>query len=191
MLNPAYWTQRYQDHQTGWDIGYASPAIVDFIVKNANLNDRILIPGAGNAYEAEYLFKKGFSNIYILDYSELPLKQFQTKNPEFPKEQILCQDFFEHTGNYDWIIEQTFFCALDPNLRSNYVKKMWELLKDNGSLIGLWFASEFKTPGPPFGGSKEEYLGLFENSFQILESDICQNSIPPRLGNEIFFHFKK
>ncbi|MFN5665593.1 MAG: hypothetical protein ACK461_10475, partial [Bacteroidota bacterium] len=42
-----------------------------------DLNQRILIPGAGNAYEAGYLFQIGFQNVYICDWSPEPLQQFQ------------------------------------------------------------------------------------------------------------------
>ena len=84
----------------------------NYLHKHKNL--KILIPGAGNAYEAEYLIEKGFANVYILDISEIPLKEFQQRNPEFPSENLLCDDFFNHTETYDLIFEQTFFCSFPP-----------------------------------------------------------------------------
>ncbi len=70
-----------------------------------------MIPGAGNAYEAEYLFKQGFKNIFVLDISEKPLITFSERFPEFPESQLILGDFFTHKGLYDLIIEQTFFCS--------------------------------------------------------------------------------
>lgn len=32
-LNETYWTNRYLEKSTGWDIGYAAPPIVDFTDK--------------------------------------------------------------------------------------------------------------------------------------------------------------
>lgn len=84
------------------------------------------------------------------------------------------------------IVEQTFFCALEPQLRSQYLKKMKELLAPQGKLAGLLFDKEFET-GPPFGGNKEEYIKFFSTDFKILKMDKAQKSIGPRNGFELFF----
>ena len=99
-------------------------------------------------------------------------------------------DFFNHTGQYDLILEQTFFCALDPSLRTNYVQKMSELLKENGKLVGLLFGVQFPN-NPPFGGSREEYLSLFSDTFKINLLEPCYNSVKPRQDSELFFNFSK
>ncbi|MFK7812517.1 MAG: SAM-dependent methyltransferase, partial [Maribacter sp.] len=80
-----YWTQRYQEEKTGWDIGYPSTPLKEYIDQLEDETISILIPGAGNAYEAEYLWKQGFQNVNVMDISEFPLKQFQERNPDFPK----------------------------------------------------------------------------------------------------------
>ncbi len=119
-----YWSQRYLDNSTGWDIGYASTPLVEYIDQRKDKNIRILIPGAGNAYEAEYLFQQGFSNVFVLDIAELPLKALKKRVPDFPIAQLLNEDFFEHEGTYDLILEQTFFCSFEPTKenRSSYAK---------------------------------------------------------------------
>jgi len=88
-----YWNDRYKNNQTGWDLGAVSPPIKEFAdsIENKELN--ILIPGAGNAYEAEYLFKSGFKNVFLCDIAEIPLNSFSLRNPEFPEEQMLHQNF--------------------------------------------------------------------------------------------------
>ena len=60
-----YWSKRYEEGQTGWDIGYPSTPIKTYIDQIKDKNLRILIPGAGNAYEAEYIFKEGFKNVFV------------------------------------------------------------------------------------------------------------------------------
>ena len=108
-------------------MGAPSPALVQYF---NNLNDkqlRILIPGAGNSYEAEYLFRNGFSNVTVLDFSEKALENFSNRCPDFPEQQLIQMDFFHHQGTYDFIVEQTFFCALNPELRKSYVEKMNEI----------------------------------------------------------------
>jgi thiopurine S-methyltransferase len=64
---------------------------------------------------------------------------------------------------------------------------MGELLTDQGRLTGLLFASEFEKPGPPFGGTKMEYISIFEPYLEVEYMAIAANSIPPRQGNELLF----
>ena len=52
----AYWSKRYKEERTGWDIGFPSLPLKTYIDQLENKDLKILIPGAGNAYEAEYLF---------------------------------------------------------------------------------------------------------------------------------------
>ena len=99
-------------------------------------------------------------------------------------------DFFEAKGEYDFIIEQTFFCALSPDLRQKYAKKMVELLKPNGQLIGLLFNIPLNDDRPPFGGNQEEYKQLFSDFFEIQKMETAYNSIPERQGSELFVKMK-
>lgn len=188
--NPrTYWTQRWQNNETGWDIGYASSPLMHYIQQIENKQLKILIPGCGNAWEADALHKLGFKNVYVLDISEVPLKLFSERLPSFPKAHLICSDFFEHEGKYDLILEQTFFCALNPALRSQYASKMHQLLVPNGKLVGVLFGVPKNSDKPPFGGSKEEYIRLFEPLFDIKKLEGAYNSIPPRINQELFFHF--
>jgi len=190
-----YWSQRYIDKRTGWDIGAPSTPLKTYIDQLTNTNLKILIPGAGNAYEAEYLIAKGFKNVFILDISEIPLQEFQQRNPEFPSEQFVCEDFFAHQESYDLIIEQTFFCSFPPlvETRKQYAKQMADLLAPNGKLVGLWFDIPLTDDleKRPFGGTKEEYLGYFEPYFTSKTFEKAYNSISPRAGNELFGIFVK
>ncbi|AXT53459.1 methyltransferase domain-containing protein [Aquimarina sp. BL5] len=189
-LDAHFWSNKYKLHQTGWDIGYASPPIISYFNQLDNKDLKILIPGCGNAYEAILLFEMGFKNLYILDFVKETLNKFEEKQPNFPKSQILYEDFFSVQDQFDIIIEQTFFCALLPDQRKAYVSKMKSLLKPNGKLVGLFFENDFEKTGPPFGGNKKEYLALFSSSFKIKKLEKCYNSIPPRMDNELFFIFE-
>ncbi len=190
-FNSDYWNQRWQTGQTGWDIGYASPAILDYFKKIDQKNIKILIPGCGNAYEAEALEQQGFRDIHLVDISQTACENLYKRYGQSPNIHIHCGDFFDHTGSYDCIIEQTFFCSLAPTSRGAYVLKSHELLKPAGILVGLLFASEFAQAGPPFGGNKSEYKAIFENYFHIKCMEICEKSIKPRRGNELFIELIK
>ncbi len=190
-MNREFWSQRYKENNTGWDIGYVSTPIKEYIDQLRDPEIKILIPGAGNSHEAEYLFNKGFKNVFIVDIAPEPLENFKSRNPKFPENQILNKDFFELSGKYDLILEQTFFCAIPITERLNYAEKSHDLLKDNGKIAGVFFNFDLKENGPPFGGSKEEYLMYFRPYFGIDILEPCRNSIKPRQGNELFFKFRK
>jgi methyl halide transferase len=190
-LTNNYWNTRYLTNDFSWDTGRITEPLKAYIEQLSNKNISILIPGAGNSYEAEFLFNKGFTNITVLDFAEEPLKNIKARLPNFPSEHLKQQDFFEHVGQYDLIIEQTFFCAINPNLRHNYVDKMHQLLKPNGKLVGLLFDDVLNSNKPPFGGNKAEYIVLFSPLFKIKTLENCYNSILPRKGRELFFIFEK
>lgn len=185
-LDATYWQQRYEQGQTGWDIGYPSPALVHYFEKLTDRHLRILIPGCGNAHEAAWLIEAGFENVFLLDIAELPLRRFRENNPAFPETNVILGDFFQHRERYDLVMEQTFFCALDPALRPDYVRHLKEILAPGGRMAGLLFGVEFADQGPPFGGTEAEYRQLFEPQFDIIRLEPCTESIPPRAGRELF-----
>jgi len=187
----SFWENKYINNTIRWDIGYISTPLKAYFDQLNDKNISILIPGAGNSYEAEYLYKSGFKNVFILDLASQPLENFSVRVPDFPKKQLIKDNFFNHNGNYDLIIEQTFFCALDPALRNRYVHKMHELLAENGKLTGLFFDFPLTGEGPPFGGSKEEYTNLFFNDFIIKVLETAYNSINERATKELFAIFEK
>jgi SAM-dependent methyltransferase len=190
QLDAAYWEAQYKAKATGWDLGKVSPPIQTYVDSIDNKNSKILIPGCGNSYEAEYLLEHGFTNITVIDIAPTPVADLKEKFKNNPNIQIVLGDFFEHQGKYDLIIEQTFFCALPPTMRQKYVWKMHQLLADEGKLAGLLFNRTFEV-SPPFGGSKEEYEKLFAAAFDFLKMDLCINSIAPRANSELFFELKK
>ncbi len=189
-----YWTSRYNEDNTGWDIGAASTPLKTYIDQLTNKELSILIPGAGRAYEAEYLYKQGFQNVYVLDISDRPLAALKQRVPEFPAKQLLQDDFFQLQGQYELILEQTFFCSFLPSKKNRqlYAAKMSELLRQDGKLVGIWFKHPLMDNGKrPFGGTRKEYLSYLESYFEVKVFEDCYNSIRPRMGNELFGIFRK
>jgi thiopurine S-methyltransferase len=188
-LDSNYWQLRYEDKQVQWDIGVVSNPLKVYFDQLQNKELSILIPGAGNAYEAEYLHNLGFKNVYVVDFAKEPLDNLKARVPSFPKQNLLQSNFFDlETKKFDLIIEQTFFCALNPNLRKYYASKMLDLLEPDGSLVGLLFNVPLNEIHPPFGGNKQEYLTYFDKQFDIKYFDTCYNSISPRANRELFIH---
>ncbi|NND80693.1 MAG: methyltransferase domain-containing protein [Maribacter sp.] len=191
-LNKKFWDDKYANNKLGWDIGYISTPLKTYIDQLNTKNLKILIPGAGNGYEVEYLFNSGFTAVYVIDIAKQPLDNLKKRIPDFPEDHLLHIDFFDlQESNFDLILEQTFFCALDSCLRKSYALKMHELLRMNGKLAGLFFDFPLIEKGPPFGGDMDEYKKLFHPYFKIRKLERAYNSIKPRHGNELFFIFEK
>lgn len=186
-----FWEQRWRTNHTGWDIGYASPPLKDYIDQLQEKNIKILIPGSGNGYEAEYTHKRGFKQVWALDYSRIPFENLHGRYPDFPKDQLLNVDFFSHEAHYDLILEQTFFSSFQPQFRNEYAKKCFDLLNPGGKLVGVLFGAPMNTNGPPYGGSADEYRDLFDTYFNIRVLEMAYNSIKPRRGNELFILLEK
>ena len=206
-----FWNEHYLHNTTTWDMGKVSPPLAAYFSQLLNKDCSILIPGCGNSYEAAWLLEHRFTSITLIDISEAlthRLRQVFAGTPD-PPLQIITGDFFRLTGQYDLIIEQTFFCALDPSLRESYIDHMHQLLRPGGKLAGLLFDRSFGgasslapprsfpllrsgiTGGPPFGGHEAEYHKLLEKKFRIKTLAPCYNSIAPRAGSELFFIAEK
>lgn len=188
-FNKEYWENRYENNETGWAIGKISTPIKEYIDQISNKNLKILIPGAGNGFEFDYLIEKGFKNVYVVDIASQPLKEIALRHPNY-QSHLIENDFFELDDKFDLILEQTFFCALDPELRNQYATKMYNLLNTNGKIAGLLFNFPLTNEGPPFGGSEEEYSTTFKSQFKIKTLENCYNSIKPRENRELFFIFE-
>lgn len=190
-LNKTYWENRYKNGDAPWDASGVTTPIKNFIDNLTDTSLRVLVPGAGNGHEFEYLISRDFTNAYMLDIAETPLKNAAERLPQLPEAHFIHTDFFTHQAEYDLIIEQTFFCALPPELRDDYVTKMHNLLAPGGILAGLLFNFPLTEEGPPFGGSPEEYTQRFSHLFTIKTMEPAANSIKPRQDRELFIIFEK
>lgn len=190
-LSENFWNEKYEKCETGWDIGHVSTPLKAYFDQLTNKELNIIIPGCGNAYEAEYLNQLGFKNVVVLDFSKHALQQFKQRVPTFPEHNLIGEDFFKHQGKYDLMVEQTFFCALHPSLRAKYAQHTADLLKPAGKLVGLLFDTPLNTDHPPFGGNKAEYMTYFSPFFDVEIMETATNSIAPRAERELFIKMIK
>lgn len=192
-LNAKYWDDLYLNNDKPWDMGQVSPPLKSYFDQLTNKQISILIPGAGNAYEAEYLVNNGFTNVVVCDYAASPLQNLLERCPKIKPQNLLQEDFFKmENKKFDLIIEQTFFCAIDPSLRKKYFEKMHELLNNNGKLVGLLFNDmTLNEDKPPFKGNKQEYKEYFKYLFSVKVYEETYNSLKPRQGRELFINLVK
>ena len=191
VLDENYWSNRYDSGTACWDLAEVSPPLKNYIDQLTDKSIRILIPGCGNTHEADYLLKNGFTDITVIDIAPALVAQLKEKYKDNLQIKIILGDFFNHKGEYYLILEQTFFCAIDPSLRKKYVAKMTELLAPNGKLVGLFFNRQFEEQGPPFGGSKTEYEPMFAKDFIFKTFEPCYNSFFKRKDSELFINLVK
>ena len=64
-LDNSFWNLRYQNNQTGWDLGKISEPIKTWFDNQENKKINLLVPGAGVGYEVKY----GFENKQIRKYT--------------------------------------------------------------------------------------------------------------------------
>ena len=190
-LTSTYWNNRYAEGSTGWDLKEVSPPIKAYLDQLENKELKILIPGGGYSYEAQYCWEQGFKNVYVVDFSALALENLKHRVPDFPSSQLIQEDFFKYDEQFDVIIEQTFFCALQPSLRPSYVSHMHILLKPKGKLVGLLFNFPLTEKGPPYGGSALAYRSLFSTYFDIQKIETSYNSVAARSDKEFFISMIK
>jgi thiopurine S-methyltransferase len=188
-LSEDFWENKYKTNKIGWDLGEVSPPLKTYFDQLTNKDLKILIPGGGNSYEAEYLFNRGFKNVYVVDVSKTALENIKSRVPSFPSSNLIHANFFDLNLTFDLVIEQTFFCAIDPSLRMNYAVKMNELLCNKGKLVGLLFDAILNEDHPPFGGNTKEYITYFEPYFDLLIFESCNNSYHNRQNMELFIKF--
>ncbi len=190
-MEKEFWENRYESQQTGWDLGQPSPPLMELMKTTHQKDAKILIPGCGSAHEAKALMNMGFNQVWLIDISEHAVEQIRKKLTEFPQKHLICEDFFHwKEGDFDIILEQTFFCAIPPVMRENYAKTMHQKLKPGGILQGVLFNREFEG-GPPFGGHEADYKKIFEPYFHFILWESCPCSIPPRANSELWFQLKR
>ncbi len=180
---PAYWEDRYLKNDIPWDAGKVPKALEEYL-ENTQDTCRVLVPGCGSAYEARAFAEAGF-DVLAIDFSPaavLTAKQTLNKWHEV----VIEGDFFSFEfGNrpFDVMYERAFLTALPRDLRTQYAKRVADLIRVGGQIIGFYFYSE-EEEGPPFGMKQGELSTLFENTFTCIADKEVEDSVTFFAGRE-------
>jgi methyl halide transferase len=192
-LTPTAWEERYQTQKTGWDLGQSPPPFMSLLTgAMAPPPGQTIVLGMGRGYDALLFAEKGF-DVTGVDFAPSAIAATQAQaQVRSVTLKTLQRDIFqlvpEYAGQFDYVVEHTCFCAIDPEQRSAYVQLVWDLLRPGGELIGLFWAHN-RAGGPPFGASVAELRELFaqfDGSFEL-----APNSLPSRQGEEYFARLVK
>jgi SAM-dependent methyltransferase len=183
-----FWETAYQTGKTGWDLGQPSPVLAAWADRPDVIpGGRMAVVGCGRGHDAVFLADRGFQVVgFDLAPSAIAEADQAARDrgvvAEFVQADIL--NLAAHwVGQFDWVIEHTCFCAIDPSLRPAYVQAVRSLLTDQGSLVAVFFAHD-RPGGPPFGTSVAEIQQLFEPQFVIQELQRSAHSIDRRRDEE-------
>jgi SAM-dependent methyltransferase len=193
--NPEFWESRYNSRETGWDLGQATPVFEEISQKIKP--GRICILGCGNGYDAMLFSRKGF-DVTAVDFAPTPIRRIKKAAKKQSLNISTVQDDIfnlssKYKNSFDYIVEQTCFCAIDPLKRLQYSCLAYDILKTGGQLIGLWMPldKDIKDGGPPFGVEEKEVKHLFSKNWIIKEDRFPSKSIEPRKGREKLIIFQK
>ena len=193
-----FWDNRYKTNEFSWDLGKPTPYFVDWSnsIKNKS-SKNILIPGCGLGHDAIFLSKCGF-NVYACDFSDTALKVLSMKNKESNTNvKLISMDFFNLPGKYsnffDFILEYTFYCAINPNKRSLYIESCNNLLNKDGRLIGIMLpvGNDSVSSNPPFKVTLNELKINFSVFFKLLKLVPNSLSVEKRKGIEYIVQYQK
>lgn len=151
VLTRCYWQARYDQGQTGWDRGAASPTLVQWLAEGDLRPCRILVPGCGRGHEVVALAKAGFDVVGV-DFAPAAVAAVQTKLAvEGRVAEIVQSDLFAYrpTQPFEAIYEQTCLCALPPERWADYEQQLVAWLIPRGRLFAAFMQTD-SADGPPF-----------------------------------------
>eukprot|EP00258_Populus_trichocarpa_P028993 XP_024445012.1 probable thiol methyltransferase 2 isoform X1 [Populus trichocarpa] len=155
------WENCWEQGLTPWDLGRPTPIILHLHQTGALPKGRALVPGCGSGYDVVAM---ACSERYVvgLDVSHTAIEKAIELSSSLPNSSyftFLKADFFTwHPPElFDLIFDYTFFCAIEPGMRSRWACKVQEMLKPDGELITLMYPISDHVGGPPYKVSVSDY----------------------------------
>lgn len=137
---PAFWQERFETQQTGWDRGGPNPQLMAWLEQGQLEPCRILVPGCGQGWEVVELARRGFT-VTGIDYTEAAVARARTLCAENGvRAEIVHADVLTYMPStpVDAVYEQTCLCALHPDHWSRYATQLHAWLRAGGQLFALW-----------------------------------------------------
>ena len=190
-----FWEDIYKRDDIGWDLNGPTPTFEKIAHKFKA--GKIIILGCGRGYDAITFAKFGFE-VTAVDFAPSAVRYLKSLcNKRNVKVNIIQNDIFllgKSLNNYfDYVIEQTCYCAIDPKRREEYERLIYRILKPGGHLIGLWYPIDkhFKSGGPPWGVSISNLKDIFKKRWKITEESFSELSVKKRKTREKLIIFEK
>ena len=183
ISGPEFFDSRFAAGKTPWDFGGVPNSLRLFLEKHHGPG-RVLIPGCGSGYEIE-AFASTHWEVMGVDFSTVAVARArQLLGPL--GDQVHQGDFFDYPlrqGWFDIIYERTFLCTLTPEFRTQYARRIAELVAPSGLLCGFFFFGPEDEP-PPYPISQDQLYELLGTWFDKIEDKAVEDSLPLFAGKE-------
>ena len=193
VSNDTFWSERYKNQETGWDLNREAPALAEFLPRLKLSRQRIAVLGCGAGHDAAFLAKQGHT-VTGFDFSNEAISRAVERYGSIEGLQFQKADVFalpeSMNGRFDLIFEHTCYCAVTPERRSELVNVWRRLLTPRGHVLGIFFVME-KPAGPPFGGSEWEIRQRLKAHFDFLYWLPVRNPAEGRGGRELLMYAER
>lgn len=191
---PEYWMDIYKtEDNPRYNLNEPAEGFKDMLPRIKLPKSRILVLGCGEGHDAA-LFAKAGHVVTAVDFSKEAISRGKEKYGHLTNLEFFECNIFdlpqEWNFTFDIVVEHTCYCAIPPHRRNDLVRLYRRVLHEEGQLMGIFFAME-KRSGPPYGGTEWELRKRTEPGFHYLFWGRLRNSIPSRLGRELFVLAKK
>ncbi|KAG8369369.1 hypothetical protein BUALT_Bualt14G0004100 [Buddleja alternifolia] len=196
ILSADGWDKCWEEGLTPWDLGSPTPVLLHLHNTGSLPKGRALLPGCGSGHDVVAI-ACAERHVVGLDISDNAIKraaQLFSGSPKAEHFTFLKTDFFTWcpTQLFDLICDYTFFCAIEPKLRSMWAQKICDLLKPDGELITLIYPIDDHEGGPPYKVSVADYEEVLRpvgfKAMNIVDNELA---IPPRKGREKLGRWKR
>lgn len=196
--DPNFWEQRYKEGTSHWDIGKPAPAFKKYFngADETRTLNKVVVIGCGKGHDAFFIAQNNKEcEVYAFDFSESAINHCNQVKEKCKIENIHFYqvDIFtllkeeKWAGYFDYVIEHTCFCAIDPEKRNEYIELIKYLLKPGGKLAGLFFMRPKEIKGPPFGSTPDEIKNFFKKDFKEIEELHLEPCLHDNLQGEEWF----
>jgi len=177
------WQAQYESGETPWDEGAPHPALLDFIAGSGSTRSigtfqgRILVPGSGLGNDVRAI-STADNQVIGLDIAPGAVSRAQLF-PKSGREEYIVADLFNLPpalrSSFDWIVEHTCFCAIDPSMRPAYAAAVGGALKPGGHLFAIFYLDPALDRQPPYGVTVPDLDRFFSPAFALV-----REWVPPR-----------
>jgi SAM-dependent methyltransferase len=191
----SFWEESYRSGRTGWDLGMPTPVFQRVAESSQFPPGKMLVICAGRGYDARMFARLGFQ-VTAVDFADEAVKEMQSLlDPDLTME-VMQADLFDlpafMEAEFQYILEYTCFCAIDPQRRAEYIESVSSLLEPGGYYIALAFPIGQRTGGPPFVVAPDELIQpLNDRGFELITREVPDDSVPGREGIEELLILKK
>mgnify|MGYP005813055487 CR=1 FL=1 len=193
--SPQKWEADYVGKSDGWDLAGPTPALRRLAASGRFPPGRMMVPCAGRGHDAREFARRGF-DVTAVDFSAYAVREMKRlADPDAPLE-IVQGDLFalpaSLDGAFDYVLQYTCFCAIDPQRRTEYADVVARVLKPGGIYIDLAFPLDGRAGGPPFAVSEAGIVRLFEGrGFTLVGREKPSDSVAARREAEALLVFRK